>query len=91
MAQPKKETSEQKQSNESIDKLFDEYEKRIRHFESQVDDFPTDGNRITSDRWKGVREEIKFHMEQTYPLVHGGVIALAYNFLTIKVRTHFKF
>jgi len=87
MAQPKKETSEQKQSNEmSIDSLFQEYEKRIRHFESQVDDFPTDGNRITSDRWKGAREDIKFHMQQTYPLVHGGVIALAYNFLTIKKK-----
>ena len=78
-------TSEQKSEDLSTEELFKRYEQRIKTFEANVDDFPTDGNRITSQRWRSARKDIAFHMKQTYPLVHGGLIALAYNFLNIKV------
>ena len=70
----------------STAELFYNYKIRIDQFEKNVIEFPTDNNKIISNDWKDKRDRIAFHMKETYPLVHGAVLSLAYNFLRIKVN-----
>ena len=65
--------------------MFKIYEERIKKFEDCVTPFPVANNRITSEKWKEFQQETYQHMQSCYPLVHGGVISLAYHFLLIKV------
>ena len=77
-------------SDESVDSMFKEYKKRIEKFEDEVCEFPVENNRITSQRWKDFKNETFEHMKACYPLIHGSVISLAYNFILIKVCSTLK-
>jgi len=80
MAEPA--PSADSKSNDEIDEQFAKYASRLKQCKFPFPDQNT--NNITLDKWKGFREEIAFHMKQTYPLVHGGVLCLAYNFMALK-------
>lgn len=73
-------------SNIDIDSMFETYKERVEKFEDIICELPVNNNRIISDKWKEHRKDIYNHMELCYPLVHGSVISLAYNFLLIKVK-----
>jgi len=49
-------------------------------------ELPVDNNRIITDEWKPYRPQILKHMNECYPLVHGSVLSLAYDFLRIKLN-----
>ena len=73
-------------NDKHIESMFEKYKERVSKFEDIVCDLPVDNNRIISDKWKEYRQEAYDHMQKCYPLVHGSVISLAYNFLLIKVN-----
>eukprot|EP01084_Bolivina_argentea_P148912 260244_1 len=88
MAQPKDSPNKTNNLNDknNIDEMFKLYEDRINKFEKEICEFPVDNNRIISDDWKEFKSEIYDHMKSCYPLVHGSVISLAYDFLCIKQK-----
>lgn len=52
---------------------------------SDDSELPVDANRIIAEHWKEHRPQTLEHMKGCYPLIHGGVISLAFDFLSIKV------
>jgi len=70
--------------NDDVDVAFAKYIERRKKIKKLYPDQKT--NNITLDEWKGFRERILFHMKNTYPLIHGGVICLAYNFIKLKQK-----
>jgi len=82
MAQQKPQT---KLQQTDTDDDFVKYQKRVEEFEKQIaTDLPLLTNRITHERWQDFRDEVSNHMRSCYPLLHGGVLSLAHNFLQIK-------
>jgi len=77
---------EEKSADDSdeVKLMFETYQQRIKQFEDTVCEFPVEANNIMSDQWKPHREESLGHMKSCYPLLHGGVISLAHDFLSIK-------
>lgn len=66
-------------------KNFDEYMKRYQNFERNITPFPIESNSIIlSDKLSTKQDDIYRHMTRTYPICHGGVLSLAYQFLLIK-------
>jgi len=78
------EINEKESAADEVAALFVEYEKRVQQFEETVCEFPVDTNKIVTDQWKQYRPQIVDHMKRAYPLLHGGVISMAFDFLQIK-------
>jgi len=64
--------------------MFAKYTERVHEFESTVCKFPTSSNNIISEEWAPFRRETLENMKGSYPLIHGGVLSMAHDFLAIK-------
>eukprot|EP01083_Nonionella_stella_P199708 732125_1 len=89
--------SETKSDNDKeTDEMFKKYEQRIPEFASILPDkrlpLPIQSkntnilgsNNILHDKFKPKRNEIYNSMKNCYPLIHGSILSLAYDFIHIK-------
>eukprot|EP00484_Ammonia_sp_Unknown_P023517 CAMPEP_0197024828 /NCGR_PEP_ID=MMETSP1384-20130603/5315_1 /TAXON_ID=29189 /ORGANISM="Ammonia sp." /LENGTH=616 /DNA_ID=CAMNT_0042453283 /DNA_START=49 /DNA_END=1899 /DNA_ORIENTATION=+ len=85
MAAEAKSNADDEKKAKSADELFKLYEQRKNEFESQIAEFPVPNNDIlTAEHLKAKRQDIYRQMTQTYPMCHGGVLLLIYQFLLAK-------
>ena len=62
--------------------FFEKYMQRVQYFERDITPFPIETNSILSNKFEN--NDVYKNMTETYPLCHGSVLSLAYQFILLK-------